>query len=134
MTSLHADQRGIVASFLVKVVLGIFLVGLIFVEGGSIMFTELKVRDTAESGANAGVGYLSQNPGECRGAGQIASQAVTDKDPDIEILGMTCLPDGRFRITVRKEASTVVVGRISAIDSWAVAKTTATAQPAAPGV
>jgi hypothetical protein len=98
------------------------------------MFTELKVRDTAESGANAGVGYLSQNPGECQGAGQIAAQAVTDKDPDIDVLGMTCLPDGRFRITVRKEASTVVGGSISAIDSWAVAKTTATARPAAPGV
>ena len=55
-------------SFLLRVVLGIFLVGLIFVEGGSILFTELKVRDTAESGANAGVGYLSQNPGQCRGA------------------------------------------------------------------
>ena len=47
---------------------------------------------------------------------------------------MTCLPDRRFRITVRKEASTIVVGRISPIESWAVAKTTATAQPAAPGV
>jgi Flp pilus assembly protein TadG len=134
MTSLHADQRGIVVSFLLRVVLGIFLVGLIFVEGGSILFTELKVRDTAESGANAGVGHLSQNPGECQGAGQIAAQAVTDKDPDMEILGMTCLPDGRFRITVRKEASTIVVGRISSIESWAVAKTTASARPAAPGV
>jgi Flp pilus assembly protein TadG len=134
MTSLHADQRGIVVSFLLQVVLGIFLVGLIFVEGGSILFTELKVRDTAESGANAGVGYLSQHPGECQGAGQTAALAVTDKDPDMEILGMTCLPDGRFRITVRKEASTIVVGRISPIESWAVAKTTATARPAAPGV
>jgi hypothetical protein len=73
------------------------------------------------------VGYLSQTPGQCQGAGQIAGQAVTDKDPDIEIMGMTCLPDGRFRITVPKEASTVVVGRITAIDSWAMAKTTATA-------
>jgi Flp pilus assembly protein TadG len=134
MTSLHADQRGIVVSFLLRVVLGIFLVGLIFVEGGSILFTELKVRDTAESGANAGVGYLSSHPSECRGAGQIAAQSVTDEDPDMEILGMTCLPDGRFRITVRKEASTFVVGRISTIESWAVAKTAATARPAAPGV
>jgi hypothetical protein len=102
MTSLHADQRGIVATFLLKVALGIALAGLIFVEGGSILFTELKVRDTAESGANAGVGYLTEHPGECQAAGQIAAQAVADKDPDIEILGMDCLPDGRFRITVRK--------------------------------
>ena len=47
---------------------------------------------------------------------------------------MTCLRDERFRITVRKEASTIAVGRISTIESVAVAKATATARPAAPGV
>jgi hypothetical protein len=70
MTSLHADHRGMVASFLVKVVLGIFLVGLIFVEGGSIMFTELKVRDTAESGATPGWGTSRRPRASARGPGR----------------------------------------------------------------
>lgn len=134
MISLHADQRGIVVSFLVKVVLGIAIVGLAFVETGSILFTKLKVQDTAESGATAGVGYLTQTSGDCRGAQQIGSQAVADKDPDVEIVRMDCLPDGRFRMTLRKEASTILVGKISAIEDWAVATSTATARPAVPGV
>jgi Flp pilus assembly protein TadG len=134
MTSPHADQRGIVASWLIKVVLGIAIVGLVFVEGGSIVFTKLQVQDTAESGANAGVGYLSQNPADCRGAGQIATVAVQDKDPQVQITEISCLQDGRFRMGVRKEASTILVGKISAIEDWAVAQSTATARPAVPGV
>jgi Flp pilus assembly protein TadG len=134
MTSPHADQRGIVASWLIKVVLGIAIVGLIFVEGGSIVFTKLQVQDTAESGATAGVGYLSQNPADCNGAGEVATVAVHDKDPEVQITELSCLQDGRFRVSVRKEASTIVVGKISAIERWAVAESTATARPAVPGV
>jgi Flp pilus assembly protein TadG len=134
VTSLHADQRGIVVSFLIRVLLGIAIVGMVFVEGGSILFTKLRVQDTAESGANSGVGALSTNPGECTAAGTVAAQTVHDKDPEIEITGFTCLPDGRFRITVQKEASTIVVKNISAIEDWALARSTATARPAAPGV
>jgi hypothetical protein len=134
MTSLHADERGIVASWLIKVVVGIALVGLVFVEGGSIIFTRLKVQDTAESGANAGIGYLSANPDQCTAAGEIGIQAVLDKDPTVKILEYACLPDGRFRITVQKRASTILVGRISATRDWALARSTASARPAVPGV
>jgi Flp pilus assembly protein TadG len=132
--ALHADQRGIVISFLIRVLLGIAIVGLVFVEGGSILFTKLSVQDSAESGANAGVGALSTSPTDCTAAGTTAVQTVHDKDPEIEITGFTCLADGRFRITVQKEASTIVVGNISAIERWALARSTATARPAAPGV
>jgi hypothetical protein len=131
---LHTDQRGIVISFLIRVLLGIAIVGLVFVEGGSILFTKLRVQDTAESGATAGVGALSASPTDCTSAGTTAVQTVHDKDPEIEITGFTCLSDGRFRITVQKEASTIVVGNISAIERWAMARSTATARPAAPGV
>jgi Flp pilus assembly protein TadG len=134
MTTLHTDQRGIVASFLVKALLGIAIAGLLFVEGGSIVFTKLKVQDTAESGATAGVGYLTSNPGECAPAGDIAVQAVLDKDPTVKVTGFTCLPDGRFRITVQKDAATILVGKISATEKWALARSTATAKPAVPGV
>jgi Flp pilus assembly protein TadG len=134
MTSPHADERGIVVSWLIKVVLGIALVGLVFVEGGSIVFTKLQVQDTAESGATAGVGYLSQNPADCNGAGEVAATTVNDKDPEVQITEINCLQDGRFRLSVRKEASTILVGQISAIENWAVAQSTATARPAVPGV
>jgi Flp pilus assembly protein TadG len=134
MTSFHADERGIVASWLIKVVVGIALVGLVFVEGGSIIFTKLKVQDTAESGANAGITYLTANPGECTAAGELGIQAVLDKDPRVKVLEYACLPDGQFRITVQKRAATILVGRISATKDWALARSTASARPAVPGV
>ncbi|HEX2025885.1 MAG TPA: hypothetical protein VHH92_05780 [Actinomycetota bacterium] len=134
MTSAHADERGIVASWLIKVVVGIAVAGLVFVEGGSILFTRLKVQDTAESGANAGISYLTANPGQCTAAGEIGIQAVNDKDPTVKVVEYACLPDGRFRITVQKRASTILVGRISATEDWALARSTASARPAVPGV
>jgi Flp pilus assembly protein TadG len=128
----HADESGIVTSWLIKVVVGIALVGLVFVEGGSIIFTKLTVQDAAESAATAGVDYLSRNPQDCRGADGIARGAVANKDSEAAVTRSTCLSDGRFRVTVRKEATTMVVERIPPISDWAVAVSTATAQPASP--
>jgi Flp pilus assembly protein TadG len=131
MTSPHADQRGIVATWLIKVVLGIAIVGLAAVEGGSILFTKLGVQDAAESGATAGVEVLTRSPRDCRGAGQVAAAAVIERDSEIEpsAVAWTCFPDGRFRLTVKKEASTILVGRISAIEDWARVEGRATASP-----
>jgi Flp pilus assembly protein TadG len=131
MTTLHTDQRGMVVSWLIKVVVGIAIVGLAAVEGGSIMFTKLGVQDAAESGATAGVEVLTQNPRDCQGAGQVAATAVIDRDSEIEASAVkwTCFTDGRFRLTVKKEASTILIGRISAIEDWAQVKGRATASP-----
>lgn len=131
MITLHTDERGIVVSWIIKVVLGIAIVGLAAVEGGSIMFTKLGVQDAAESGATAGVEVLTQNPRDCRGAGQVAATAVIDRDSEIEASAVkwTCFTDGRFRLTVKKEASTILIGRISAIEDWAQVEGGATASP-----
>jgi Flp pilus assembly protein TadG len=128
--TLSADERGIVVSWLIKVVVGIAVLGLVFVEGGSIIFTKLTVQDAAESAATAGVDYLARTQ-DCRGADEIARGAVANKDSEARLARSQCLSDGRFRVTVRKEATTMVVGRIPAISDWAVAVSTATAQPAA---
>jgi hypothetical protein len=131
---LHVDERGIVLSFLIKVILGLVLVGLVFIEGGSIIFAKLRVQDTAESGATVGVGYLQTNPGNCAAAGEQATLAVHDRDSEVTVTEFSCLADGRFRITVRKIAPTVVVDKISFLKKWATAESTATAAPASPGL
>ena len=131
---LHADERGIVLSFLIKVILGLVLVGLVFIEGGSIIFTKLRVQDSAESGATAGVGYLQTSPGNCAAAGEQATITVLDRDSEVNVTEFSCLADGRFRITVRKTASTVVVDKIGFLKDLATAESTATAAPASPGV
>lgn len=131
---LHVDERGIVLSFLIKVILGLVLVGLVFIEGGSIIFAKLRVQDTAESAATAGVDHLQRNPRDCNGARATAEVTVSDRDSEAEITEHTCLADGRFRITVRKIAPTVVVDKISFLKKLATAESTATAAPASPGL
>jgi hypothetical protein len=131
---LHADERGIVLSFLIKVILGLVLVGLVFIEGGSIIFTKLRVQDSAESGAVRGVEYLQSSPGNCAAAGEIATITVLDRDSEAKVTEFSCLADGRFRLTVRKTASTVVVDKIGFLKNLAKAESTATASPASPGV
>jgi hypothetical protein len=131
---LHADERGIVISFLIKVILGLVLVGLVFIEGGSILFTKLRVQDTAESGATVGVDVLQTSPGSCAAAGERATVAVHDRDPEVTVTEFSCLADGRFRISVQKAADTIVVDKVSFLKGLATAESTATAAPATPGV
>jgi hypothetical protein len=135
MMPLHRDERGIVASWLIKVILGIAVIGLVFVEGGSILFAKFSAQDAAETGANAGIEALASNPRDCQGAVDVASAKVHERDPEIRVVAekTTCLPGGSFRMRVRKEAATIVVGRISAISDWATVEGDATADPAAPG-
>jgi len=82
MMTLHAalaDERGIVVSFLVKAILGLVVVGTLLIEGGSIMFTKLRVQDVAESAATAGAAQLVQSR-DCSGAGDVATVTAHDKD------------------------------------------------------
>lgn len=127
------DEQGIVAFFLIKVILGIALLGLLFIEGGSIIFTRFKVQDVAETGATAGVGQLQAASNNCDVAGEVAAEAVHVKDPDVKVKSYTCHPDGRFTITVQKRANTLVVDRIEFMEDLALARSTATASPAEPG-
>jgi hypothetical protein len=127
----HDDERGIVASFLIKVVLGLALAGTLLIEGGSILFTKLRVQDVAESAATAGVGQLNTLR-SCNAAGDAAVHAVQDKDPRATLKSYECHPDGRFTVVVSKQAETLYVHRIGFLKDFVTASSTVTAQPAAP--
>jgi hypothetical protein len=125
------DERGIVASFLIKVVLGLAVAGTLLIEGGSILFTKLRVQDVAESAATAGVGQLNTLR-NCNAAGDAAVFAVQDKDPRATLKSYECHPDGRFTVVVTKQADTLYVHRIGFLKDYVTATSRVTAQPAAP--
>jgi Flp pilus assembly protein TadG len=125
------DERGIVASFLIKVVLGLALVGTILIEGGSILFTKLRVQDVAESAATAGVGELNTLR-NCTAAGDAAFFTVHDKDPRAALKSYECHSDGRFTVVVSKRANTLYVHQIGFLKDFVTATSRVTAEPAAP--
>jgi len=128
-----SDERGIVVSFLVKVILGLVVVGTLLIEGGSILFTKLRVQDVAESAATAGASQLF-NSGNCSSAGEVAVVTAHDKDPRAKVRSYECHPDQRFSVVVTKQADTLYLHLVGFLDDFTVATARVTAQPPTPDV
>ena len=124
----HADERGIVVSFLAKVILGLVISGTLLIEGGSIMFTKLRVQDVAESAATAGAAQLERTR-DCSAAGDAAGISALDKDPRAQLRSYQCHRDGRFSVLVRKRAETLYVHLIGFMEDLTVAEAQVTADP-----
>jgi hypothetical protein len=132
--AIHRDERGIVVSFLVKVILGFAIVGTILIEGGSILFARLRIQDVAESAATAGAAALLQNPRVCAAAGQEALITAHDKDPAARMKSYECHPDLSFSVVMTKHADTLYVHLIGFLQPLTVATAHVTAQPPQPDV
>ncbi|MGH2655034.1 MAG: hypothetical protein ACRDHV_11910 [Actinomycetota bacterium] len=128
-----ADERGIVVSFLVKAILGLVVVGTLLIEGGSILFTRLRVQDVAESAATAGAAQLMQSR-DCSGAGEVATVTAHDKDSRARVRSYQCHQDGRFTVVLTKRADTLYVHMIGFLEDLTLARTQVTAEPPTPDV
>lgn len=129
----HADERGIVASFLIKVILGLVVAGTLLIEGGSILFTKLRVQDVAESAATAGASSLFQNR-DCSAAGEVAKINAGDKDPRARLRSYECHQNGRFTVVITKRAETLYVHLIGFLEDLTLARSQVTADPPTPDV
>jgi Flp pilus assembly protein TadG len=125
---LHRDERGIVVNFLVKVILGLVVAGTLLIEGGSIMFTKLRVQDVAESAATAGATQLGKSP-DCSAAGEVATIAAHDKDARARLRSYQCHRDGRFTVVVTKRAETLYVHMLGFLDDYTRSEAQVTADP-----
>ena len=128
-----SDERGIVVSFLFKVIIGLVVVGTLLIEGGSILFTKLRVQDVAESAATAGASQLFHT-GDCSSAGEVAVITAHDKDPRAKVRSYECHRDQRFSVVVTKQADTLYLHLVGFLDDFTVATARVTAQPPTPDV
>jgi hypothetical protein len=114
--SIHRDQSGLVGRFIVGWLLIVAILGIGAVDGASIAFTTFRLSDVAVAAASeAASRYRSQEdvPGAC----QTAARAVEIQDPEITFV--RCRIDrGVATITIRQEASTLVVGRIDLLKKY----------------
>jgi hypothetical protein len=128
MRSILRDERGILASYLIKLVLGLAILGLVVVEGGSILFAHLRVRDAAESAAQVGANAFdgSRNVDAARDA---ARQEARNRGARLAKPFTVQPVSGRVEVTVVGEANTLLVKHIGFIDQWAVVRVTQSATP-----
>lgn len=128
-----ADERGIVASFMLRLVLVLALIGIVFVEGGAIVFSKLQAQDIAESAAVAGAGSLSHTH-SANTARAEAIRWMNDKSERAQMTAFTASPDGSVTVTVRLRANTVLLQHIGFLAPYTVSRATATADPPDPSL
>jgi uncharacterized membrane protein len=130
---LHRDQRGIVASYMVKLILVIALIGMVFVEGGAVVFSKLQAQDLAESAAVAGASswWHTKNAANAR---EQAVLLLGDKSPRAKMTAFRLDPGGTVSVSVRLQANTFLLQHIAFLKPYTVSRATATAQPPDPDV
>ncbi len=121
------DERGVVAEWLLKIVIAFAVAGVLLFDAGAIVVNYVTLDSTANDIAIA----LST---------EVASANMALNDPRLRmraeelagdagarLLGVSIAPDGVLRIRLAREADTVVVSRIDALQRWGRAVAGATA-------
>lgn len=131
---IHHDERGIVISWLVKILVGIALAGVVLLDAGAIVINYFTIQDTANQiavavAAEVGSGVPVVPNLRCtRRSADVACRAAFEiaRDEGVRITSASFDQEGAFHVEVKATAKTIVVGRIGAIESWA--KATASAE------
>jgi Flp pilus assembly protein TadG len=128
-----ADERGFVIASLLRLVFILLVLGLVVVEGGSILFTRLTLGDAVEYAATQGAAQLqsSRSPQAAQAA---TAEALAERETDATLTRFEVLPDGGVRVTATKQAATVLVHRISFLEDLARVEATASGRPVDPNL
>jgi hypothetical protein len=123
-----ADERGIIVSGLVKLLIGLAIAGLVLMEAGQIVFARITVRDLADRAAAAGANAYGDT-----GSIDAAHDAVVevlDDDDDAKLKRFVVDPAERsVRVVIRKRASTLIVDKIGFLEGLTIAEGKATGLP-----
>jgi hypothetical protein len=129
--TLHRNEQGIIADWLVKLVIGMFLFGVILFDVGAILvnfFTLDSAADDVAVAVSTDVGAGEDNQFTDQEILTMVKEVVASPDngvQDARVLrrGTGIDDEGTITIRLRRVADTLVVGRIGAIEDWAKATT-----------
>lgn len=122
------DQRGIILSSMLKLLIGLALAGLILMEAAQILFARITVQDLADRAAAAGA-LEYDDSGSVREAHDAVNEVISD-DESARLRKFVVNPSDRtVRIIVRKRASTLLVDNIGFLEDFTVAVGRATGEP-----
>jgi hypothetical protein len=129
--TLHKNERGIIADWLVKVVIGMVVFGVILFDVGAILvnfFTLDSAADDVAIAVSTDVGAADVNQFTDQEIFQMVKEVVASPDNGVQDArvvrrGTGIDDDGTIRIRLRRIANTLVVRRIGAIEDWAKATT-----------
>src|SRR5688572_8186879 len=115
--SIHRDQSGLVGRFIVGWLLIVAILGIGAIDGASIALTTFRLSDVAVAAASEAASRY-RSPEDAPAACDSAARAVEIQDPEMTLVRCRIDQAGIATITVRKEAATLVVGRIDALKKY----------------
>jgi hypothetical protein len=129
--TLHRNEQGIIADWLVKLVIGMALFGVILFDVGAILvnfFTLDSAADDVAVAVSTDVGAGEDNQFTDQEIFKMVKEVIASPDngvQDARVLrrGTGIDDEGTITIRLRRVADTLVVGRIGAIEEWAKATT-----------
>ena len=108
------DERGILGTSVIRWLIVIVLFGLVVVEGASIIFTTIGLQNATDGAASAAAAKWEETH-DIKRTRQAAEEALDDSEQDeakITELEADNSPPYEVRMTVTKQASTLLVHRI----------------------
>jgi hypothetical protein len=125
---LHGDERGILASFLIKLVIGVALVGLIVIDTTAIVLNNVQTDDVAAAAANDAANAFDDS-GSVQSARKAALQAIREEGPDARMRRLVVRTDGSVAVTVTNKAGTLLSQHVGFLDDFTVARIRAVGRP-----
>lgn len=125
---LHHDERGILASFLIKLVLGFALVGLILIDGTAIVLNRLQTDDVAEVAAEAAAKSF-EDSGNIQSARVAVLETLQERNPTAKMKSMVVRTDGSVAVTITRRANTLITEHIGFLKGLTFAKVRAVGRP-----
>ena len=133
---LHRDERGLAGASVARYIVVIAILGLVVVEFGSVLVTNISLQNAADSAVIEAADAWEAST-DIRRAEAVARDALNRRQQeDAQIVRVEADPSPSYevRLTVRKQASTLLVHRISFLEDLAVVEAEARGGPAEPGV
>ena len=111
------DNGDIILGWLTKLVVGISLTGVVAFDGVSIGVAHVSTVDDANSAALA-ASHAWQDSHDMNRALQAATQTAAQHGETVVDNSLTFDTDGTAHVSVRREATTLIVRHIHALRSW----------------
>lgn len=115
------DERGILVSWIVKLLLGLAVAAVILFDAGSIAVNAFTLSSSATDIANALATTIQQSGSATINQSQIEGEArdLAD-DAGAKLVSVTIDKSARtLQVTLRRKADTLIVSRVGAIEKWA---------------
>jgi uncharacterized membrane protein len=137
MNRIHARHRdaqaGAVGMMIIVWLTIVILLGIAAIDAGSIAFTKFRLADVASSASTQAANAFRASPNVAT-ACQAAESSIAAEDASARLAKKGCVIDTRtgvVTITVRKEAETMIAGRVSFTKKFTKVSATETNGPTA---